>query len=219
MAILLEHGKLLVNPLAKVCGVHRRQVGESAIFGPAPHAFVGIQFRGVARQRFRDNFRVLGQVRLDEPRFAMKVRAIPNHCERAGQLPFQVTQEGNDVLGVRVGVVGQQREIKVGPAQVRAQRDATDGRQAIASIPAFQQGRLALRRPRATHGRRQHEAAFIEKNDVCMASARGFQDVGKDVAFPVGDGFVIPFASAATGFLRSPLQSLPQKPADVIVME
>ena len=205
MAILLEHGKLLVNPLAKVCGVHRGQVGESAILGPAPHAFVGIQFGSITRQRFRDDFRMLGQVRLDEPRFTVKVRAIPNHRERAGQLPFQVTQEGNDVLGVHVGVVGQQREIKVGPAPLRAQRDATNGRQAIASIPAFQQRRLALRRPCATYGRRQHEAAFIEKNDVRVAPVCGFQDVGKDAAFPVGDGFLIPFASTATGFLRSPL--------------
>ena len=88
-------------------------------------------------------------------------------------------------------------------------RDAADGGESIAAIPARQQRSFSLRRPGATHCRRQHEAAFVEKNDVCVAFSSGFENFGKRIALPLGDGFFIPFTRPPTRLLRRPLQPRP----------
>src|SRR5437899_3917665 len=162
---------------------------------------------------------MLCQVRLHEPGSTMNVRTIPDHGEGAAQLPLELTQESNDVFRSRVGIVGQQREIKTRLGPLRTDRDATDGRDSIMAVPARQQRRLPLRSPRATYGRRQHEAGFIEKNHVCTTFARGVQDVGKRGALPMSDRLFVAFARTATRLLRRPLQPLPQESTDMIVMQ
>jgi hypothetical protein len=78
-------------------------------------------------------------------------------------------------ISPQFGIVGQQCEVEIEARSLWADRDAADGGESIAAIPARQQRSFSLRRPGATHGRRQHEAAFVEKNDVCVAFSSGFE--------------------------------------------
>ena len=123
------------------------------------------------------------------------------------------------MLGRDVGVVGQQLEVKVEACPLGTERDATDRRQAVASIPARQQRRLALRGPGPTHGRRQHEAAFVEKHDVGIALAGGIDDLGDAFATPTIDDVFLAFAGATPWLLRRPFEPLPEKTTDVVVMQ
>jgi len=132
LAILLEHGKLLVKFRWRRSAVFiAAKLGESAIFGPTPHAFVRDSIPGaLTRQRFRDDFRMLARYGLDEGDLLMKVfdycqSPTMNHSRVNGpaplSCPFQASRKkDNHVLGDSRGVVGQQREIKVGRQPVRA---------------------------------------------------------------------------------------------------
>lgn len=148
----------------------------------------------------------------------MNVGPIPNHGERTQRL-LELAQESDDVRRLDRGIVGEQCEVEVEPGLLRTQRDTANGRQPVAAIPALQQRRVSLRSPGAPHRWRQHEAAFIEKNQVRVASAGSLDDAGEDIAFPVSYGFFVSFACTATRLLRSPFQSLPQESADVVVMK
>jgi hypothetical protein len=123
------------------------------------------------------------------------------------------------MLGRDVGVVGQQVEVEIEAGALRTQRDANDRRQSIASIPARQQRRLALGGPGPTHGRRQHEAALVEKDDVGVPLAGGVDDLRDAFATPMIDRRFLAFAGSTPRLLRRPLEPLPEETADVIMMQ
>ena len=47
----------------------------------------------------------------------------------------------------------------------------------------------------------------------------GLENIDKRIALPLSDGFFIPLTGPPTRLLRRPLQSRPQKSADVVVMQ
>ncbi len=82
-----------------------------------------------------------------------------------------MTQEGDDLLGVDVGV-GMEAEIKLAPAAEQTQ-DGAHG-DLLLMLAALQQQRcLPLRRPTAAHQRDHQKAAFIEKHQPGV-QATGF---------------------------------------------
>ncbi len=72
-------------------------MGEAAILRPFPHAFIRIQFRCVAGQRFIHDFRMSFQILFHQTRLAMNVGTILDHGERISQLPLQLPKEINRV--------------------------------------------------------------------------------------------------------------------------
>ncbi len=78
---------------------------------------------------------MLGEVGFDQSRSAMDFGAVPDHRERAAQFRFEIAQKRHGILRRRIGVVGQQGEVNVGSALDGAERDATDGRKPVATVP------------------------------------------------------------------------------------
>ena len=66
-----------------------------------------------------------------------------------------------------------------------SQGNGCDNRQAVMSVPAILDGRLASGRPGATHHRLEHKAAFIEHHDTPAVAAGFFLSVA-----------ILPYASA-----------------------
>ena len=52
-----------------------------------------------------------------------------------------------------------------------------------------------------------------------MRAPAASNDVGKDVAFPIRDGLFVPFPRTPTRLLRRPFQTLPQKTANMVMMQ
>src|SRR5262249_39312004 len=134
-------------------------------------------------------------------------------------LSLQLSQKRNDVFRLDVLVVFQKREVEVQPRPLGTHRDGADGREAVSAIESREFGRLADRRPSATDGWRQHEAAFIEENQVRMPRGGLLDDARKFVATPTYDGFLVAFSGPLARLLRRPAKHLVQESADVIVMQ
>ena len=148
----------------------------------------------------------------------MDFTAVPDNGQRPAHLLFQSPQVGDDVLRVNIGIVRHQVKVQVQAPGFRADRDATDGGDAVAAIPGVQYGRLAAWRPGATHARVEHKARFVEEHEMGSALLSGTGDARELLRLPVQDGGLIAFAGHAARFLRRPAEPLTQEAADVVVM-
>src|SRR2546427_590977 len=101
----------------------------------------------------------------------MGIQPIPQQQPRPVQFAVQGTQEGDDLLGVDVGV-GMEAEIKPALAATQTQ-DGDDGDLLMMHAALQQQRCLTPRRPAAAHQRGHQKAAFIEKHQPGI-QATGF---------------------------------------------
>ena len=101
----------------------------------------------------------------------MRIRPIPRQQPRPVQFAVHMTQEGDDLPGVDVGV-GMQAEIKPAPAAAQTQ-DGDHGDLLMMLAALQQQWCLPPRRPMAAHHRDHPKAAFIEKHQPGV-QATGF---------------------------------------------
>ncbi len=128
-----------------------------------PHTFVGVQFRGVRRERLQVQPGAVAEQFLH--RLAvMDPAIIQHHDEGAGNLPQQVPEEGRhfgalDVVFVQLAVEG-------AVTALRANRDARDGRDAVVRIPVPHDRGVAHRAPGLPHRGDQEEARFVGKDEM-----------------------------------------------------
>src|SRR4029077_2479767 len=118
-----------------------------------------------------------------------------------------------------MNVVRQYTEMQIQPAGFGTDGQATDGRQAITAIPAFQHRLRPTRCPCAPNRWSQHKAGFIEKNQVSVPAPGRLGNIGKTQALPKLDPGLVTFARLTTRFLRRPVQADAEKTTDMIMME
>ena len=103
--------------------------------------------------------------------------AIPNHRQRSTHGLLEFAEKIHDIFSM--DMVRQKPKVQIQTVGLGADRYATDCRESIASIPAFQDRSAAARSPRAAHGRRQHVPGFIEKNQVGLPLPGSLDDIRK----------------------------------------
>jgi hypothetical protein len=96
----------------------------------------------------------------------------------------------------------------------RADRDSGNRGDVLAPIPMMDERGLAPRRPRSADGRRQLEAGFIGKHEVCVQASRFFLMRGPHGLFPAGDPPLVAFEGAPFRLLARPLE-IEQEPTDM----
>jgi len=124
-----------------------------------------------------------------------------------------MTQEGDDLLGVDVGV-GMEAEIKPAPAAAQTQ-DGDHGDLLLMLAALQQQWCLPPRRPTAAHQRGHQKAAFIEKHQPGVQATGFFLNSTSGTAHPTANGFFITLDGTALVFLGTPAQGM-QKATDMI---
>lgn len=128
-----------------------------------PHALIGVQFRGVRRERLQVPPRGAGE-QLLHGFAAMDPAIVQQHDEMAGELAEQVAEE--DRHFVALDAVFVQLAVEGAVAALRADGDARDGRDAIVRIPVPHDRRLAHRAPGLPHRGDQEEARFVDEDEM-----------------------------------------------------
>lgn len=128
-----------------------------------PHAFVGVQFRGVRRegrqvQPGRAAKEFLHGVAAVNPAI------VQQHDEVPGDLVQQMAEERRDLFPPDIVFI--QLAVQRAVAALRADGDARDGRDAVMTIPMTHDGRLTHRAPRLPDRRDQEEARFVDEDEM-----------------------------------------------------
>lgn len=159
MADLLQH--VVEVSVEFVDGV-RPTVGEAAL-GQTPHAFVGIEFGRVGRKGDQVQARET-PAQLSDGDATVDRGVVPDDDDVTAQMPEQVTQEVRDGLAINVAVMELIVESHTSPD--RADRDAADDRDPVATVAVSDHRRLSSRRPGPEQRRDQLEAALVCEDDV-----------------------------------------------------
>ncbi len=135
------------------------QVGLEVI----PHAFVGIQLRGVRREGFQMESRCAAeQVLHGFP--AMNATIVQQHDEGAGDLAQQGAEEGRDLLALDIVLI--QLAVQRTPEAPGTDGDTRDGRDAVVRVPVPHNRRLPHRAPRLADRGNQEEARLVDEDEV-----------------------------------------------------
>jgi hypothetical protein len=128
-----------------------------------PYAFVGIQLRGIGRERnqmkavcAREKF-LDGIAAVDGP-------VVQENDEMAGHLAKQMTKKESDFFALDIVLIELTVEGTVKP--LGTHRDTGDGGDAVMAIMIRQDRGLAHRTPSATDGGNQQESGFVNKHYV-----------------------------------------------------
>lgn len=141
---------------------------------------------------------------------------VPHDRHRPPEPIPKLGQEGDNVLAVGVGIVRQQPEVEVGPAEYGADGDGADGRDPALSVPRLQDRCLALGGVGAADRRLQLEARLVEEDQVRPPPLRPLDDPGQDLIPSVGDRLDVALLGLALGLLATPVQPSPDDLADVL---
>lgn len=128
-----------------------------------PHAFVGVEFRGIRREVLEAQARLALEKGPDD-RPAMDLAVVPEHHHRAAQVPQQMAEEVARIGGADVGAV--EPEVESAPVPARTERQPGDHGHAVVALPVVEERRLPARRPRPPHRRDQEEARFVDEDEV-----------------------------------------------------
>ena len=149
-------------------GILRGIVGQAAILGVGPHAFIRIEVRGIGGQRFDLKVGVFGQV-VAHWLTAMRFAAIPEQRNGTGQLTVQVLQEGHQMGSADIFVVGEQLEEEVGFVAFGAEGKGADGRDAVVSLPGAVDGGLPSWGKGPSPGGGELKAGLVFENQMGAA--------------------------------------------------
>jgi len=144
-----------------------RVVRQVAVLGVAPDRLHRVEIWRVRRQRFDDDPSTSFKPVLDEL-CSVRLAAVPNERESLGQMPPQSLKEVENFAAS--DVVRVLSPIQAIASSVRGNRDRTDGRQSITTVPLPKDRCLAARCPGPSDHRLEHEATFIEKYDRSAGS-------------------------------------------------
>ena len=135
------------------------QVGLEVI----PHAFVGIQLRGVRREGFQVEAGGAAE-QLLYGLAAMNAAMVQQHDEVAGDLTKQRAEEGRDLVALDVVLI--QLAVQRAMGALRADGDTRDGRDAVVRVPVTHDRRLPDRPPRLADRGDQEEARLVDEDEV-----------------------------------------------------
>lgn len=147
--------------VGQVVDVLGDEIGHFAVFGMTPAVVNDIEVRGIRWQKLHVYPPAIELTELP-CRFAVSAEAIPDHQERALEVPVELLHEGEDIIAGEI--VRGDRKIESQALLLGGDGDRTGHREAIMAVPRIVDRRLALRRPRTAHRRLEHEAGLIKKN-------------------------------------------------------
>lgn len=148
-----------------------RVVRERIAFRVAPDELDRIEFGGIRRQQLDSHAGMGDEPALDDFR-AVGIAAILDDSERRPDQSRQVPEKGANAEGIDARLGGQAKTALHAVAAGRNHQGRNDG-DLLARPPALiQHGRLAARRPRATHERGDQDARLVNE-DQRGAAARG----------------------------------------------
>lgn len=171
-------------------------VGEGALEG-GPHAFVGVQFRGVGRERFQVKTRKAG-TEVGQGAALVNLGVVQQNEELSPQVPQEFTHEDADLRAMDIDRV----EMAVQPhvPTPRADREAGDSGDSVMAIDVVVQGRLAARAPGLAHLRNQQEPGFVDENDMGCQPCGVFFTRGQTVRFHSAMSASLRSAARRSGF-------------------
>jgi hypothetical protein len=135
------------------------QVGLEVI----PHAFVGVQLRGVRWEGLQVQPGGAAEQVL-HGLAAVDAAVVQQHDEVAGDLAQQGAEEGCDLVALDIVLI--QLAVQRAVAAPRADGDAGDGRDAVVRVPVPHDRRLPHRPPRLADRGNQEEARFVDEDEV-----------------------------------------------------
>jgi len=166
--------KFSCKTTAKFPNVVRGVIGQAGVFDIRPDLLVRIEFRCIGRKFFRDNFRMLSQIRPHHPGTIMYSTAVPDNGKGAGKMALKLTQKSDHILSVNILIVCQQGEVQSPAFTNGTDGDGTNGRDTVPSIPAVVNGCLPSRSQGSSNGRSEHETRFIGENQVSASTSSVF---------------------------------------------
>ena len=181
--------------LVKVWSVQRDEVCQVAVLGVIPRLLGGIELRGIRWKPLHADRPAMTLQVLAHRSSPVAVAPIPDEHELVAYAATEMSQETHDLGPADICRVD--LPVQADLPSVRGQGDRVNDRQPVMSIPSPQNGRLSPRRPRPTHHRLKHEAAFVKENDA--------------TAFPAG--VFLYAASVACATARLPFRPAPERGA------
>ena len=154
-------------------------IGQAGL-GIGPNAFVGIQLRGVGREKLEVEPREAAAQRSD--RFALVDRGI---VEDHDHVPPQVAQQmAEEIADVSVAdVVAMATEVKSYPPAHGTDRQSRDDRETIVPVAMVDPRCLSPRRPRPSKRWNQEEPRLVDEDDVRPLARCVFFTCGQRVRF------------------------------------
>jgi len=128
-----------------------------------PHAFVGVQLRGVGREGLQVQPGGAGEQVL-HGLTAVNAAIVQQDDEVAGDLAQQMAEKRRDFLALNVVLV--QLAVQGAAAAPGADGDARDGRDAVVRVPVPHDRRLPHRPPRLADRGDQEEARLVDEDEV-----------------------------------------------------
>jgi hypothetical protein len=165
-----------VHELGRRIGPAVGQVGFEVI----PHAFVGVQLRGVRGEGLQVQPGGAGEQVL-HGLAAVNPAMVQQHDEMAGDLVQQGAEEGRDFVALDIVLI--ELAVQRTPEAPRADGDAGDGREAVVRLPVAQDRGLAHRTPRLADRGDQEEARFVDDEEVGPQPRGGFFTRGQTACF------------------------------------
>jgi len=160
--------------LTQFSGIAWSIIGQAGVFNIRPDLFIRVEFRGISGKFFRNHVRMFGQIRLNHLGAIVHLAAIPDNRDRTRQMMLKLTQEAHHILSMDIRIVRQQGKVQSSTFANGTDRDGTDGRDTISSIPAIVNGRLAARGQGPANGGREHETRFIRENQMRPSASSVF---------------------------------------------
>lgn len=176
---LLHGAKRGVQAPVKSIEVVGSTIGQAGL-GICPHAFVGIEFRAVGRERLQVEARVAAAQLPD--RFAFVDRSIVEENDHmAAQVAQQMAEEVAD-LGM-ADVVLMATEVKSYPPAHGTDRQTGDDGQAIVAVAVVDVRRLSARCPGPPKRWDQEEPRLVDEDEVRPPARCVFFTCGQRVRF------------------------------------
>lgn len=150
---------------AELMAIVRSGIGHSSVFGVTPDLFVRVEFRGISRKFLRHDLRMLCKILLNRLRFVVDVTSVPDDGQRSWNMSMQMLQEVDDVAGMGVFIVREQREVESSPFSFRTDGDGADGRYPVAPVPTSEDGSLSPWSKSPPNRGSQHKARFVLEDE------------------------------------------------------
>jgi len=128
-----------------------------------PHAFVGVQFRGVGRERLQVQPRGAAEEFL-HGLAPMNPPIVQQHHKVARNLAQQLPEKGRYFAALDIVLI--EVTVQRAMAALRADGDPRDGRDAVVRIPVPHDRRLAHRTPGLPDRGDQEEARFVGEDEM-----------------------------------------------------
>src|SRR5271154_2460117 len=159
---MLQVEEFLPNTGFQLVDVLWCRIGERS-FGLGPNLLIGIEFRRIGREVMKMEAAASTQVQADGL-VPVDFGAVPQEHNLAAEVPEEQTKKLDDPPAVDVLAVAP--EIHADPLASRGNRDRGDDRDPVVPVAMSQDRRLSDRRPGLTGVGGEHEAAFVEEDQM-----------------------------------------------------